>query len=69
MSRDDTVTVEGLRVMHVAPKSMLVDKSGREAWLPLSQIEETDLKAKGDEGYARIPRWLADAEELDYDEE
>ncbi len=68
-SRNDIVRVDGLKLIYKGERAMLVDKTGREAWLPLSQIEDTDLGDKNDEGFVEIPRWLAESEELDYGDE
>ena len=46
-------------------KALLVSIGGEEVWIPKSQIEDTDVKEPGDEGFIEIPEWLAQEKELD----
>lgn len=50
-------------------KAGLFVVDGREVWLPWSQIaEESEVAKDGDSGVIYIPRWLAEKNDLEYDE-
>lgn len=65
-----TVTVEQVTLVRTtdAAALFLVDADDREVWLPLSQIDITAWD-NGDCDDLEMPKWLADAKELDYDED
>lgn len=52
-----------VRLMDVEPDEAEINES--KWWIPLSQLEETDLKEVGDDGYIEIPTWLAEEKGLD----
>ena len=65
--RDDTVIVQGLKLVAVTAKGYKIEHAGGwEDWLPRSQILDTDMHGVGDEGFVAIPRWLAEEK---FDEE
>ena len=66
MEGDVEIEVEILRM---SPKAMFVatkDHKRRpiEAWIPLSQIRETDCLAEGDQGTMTISKWIAAEKEI-----
>lgn len=75
MARDDTVLAYGLYVKAIRPKAFGISfgpDDDVEIWLARSQVEneaDLDAAAKSHKSVnARIPRWLADNEEINYAE-
>lgn len=68
--RNEPVCVGHVRVVRTTAKALLVEvESGEEVWIPRSEIcdegsVESDAKTD-DEGDLYLPRWLAEAKELD----
>jgi hypothetical protein len=61
----DTVRFEECEVLRETEKALLVRIDGDEVWLPKSQL--IDYEDETDVTYIVMPRWLADAKELNYD--
>ncbi len=45
------------------------DTEGNEFWIPWSQLRDDSVDKDGETGDIRIPLWLAEEKELDYEEE
>jgi hypothetical protein len=66
---DETYRLDDVELIQVTEKAWLVREADiddvdiesgvNEWWMPLSQIESTDIKNVGDIGYVYIPEWLA----------
>jgi hypothetical protein len=68
MSNLDPVTVQDLIMKIETDKAFGVESDVEEIiWLPKSQIEEHTLE-KGEQGWAIMPKWLADKHGFIYDE-
>lgn len=72
---DDLVTIKGLILITETPKAYGIAFSSEESkqpkvelWLPKSQVDRITVKRKGDVGEADIPRWLAEKNDLDYED-
>lgn len=76
---EDIVTVKDLLVKVDKPKAygVAVIQNGNvsmaqagmiDAWIAKSQIESTDLKSVGSVGFVDIPRWMAEKNDLVYEE-
>lgn len=75
MSGHDLVTVKGLKLLVTSDKALGVvfEEEGKikdkvELWIPTSQVDRCTMKKKGDVGEVDIPRWLAEKNDLDYDD-
>ena len=74
MSDDSTFTIEEVVLIAKTDKAILVrgdDVEEEDAvvdlnqwWIPLKEVEWTDLNEVGDEGSVEIPTWLARKKEL-----
>jgi hypothetical protein len=71
----DLVTVKELILLVTTDKAFGVasveegkTKSKVELWLPKSQVDRCTMKKKGDVGEVDIPRWLAEKNDLDYED-
>jgi len=69
---EDLVTVENVKLIAETDKALGVGL-GEEAirveiWLPKSQIDRQTMKKKGDVGEVDIPRWLAEKNNLEYED-
>ena len=72
---EDLVTVNNLillvttdKAFGVAHDEEGVKKEKVELWLPKSQVDRITMKKKGEVGEVDIPRWLAEKNDLDYED-
>jgi hypothetical protein len=67
--RNEQVAIHVDRLIRQTSGAALCEIDGEEIWLPWSQIDEdSEISKDGDSGTAYIPRWLADAEGVEYEE-
>lgn len=65
----DTVFVPVEKVLAETERAILIKTEEGEAWIPLSQIDdESEVWKKGDTGTLAIKRWLAEKNDLFYEE-
>jgi hypothetical protein len=70
----ELVTVKQLVLLAETEKALgvavLEEMEGRKVqyWLPKSQIDRKDLEAFGQVGDVQMPRWLAEKNDLEYEE-
>lgn len=68
--RNDLVTILDVTLARSTDKAgMYRTEEWDEFWIPWSQLGEGSVNKDGDSGDIYIPRWLADAKELEYEEE
>lgn len=72
---DDLVTVKDLillieteKAFGVAMVEEGVTKTKVELWLPKSQVDRITMKKKNETGEVDMPRWLAEKNDLDYED-
>lgn len=69
-TRFTTVTVPDVTLIRSTEKAGLYrDSNGEEFWIPWSQLREDSVDKDGDTGDIRIPLWLAEEKELEFEEE
>ena len=69
-NRFTTVIISEVTFIRSTDKAGLYrDTEGNEFWIPWSQLREDSVDKDGDTGDIRIPLWLAEEKELDYEEE
>jgi len=69
-NRFTTVIISKVTLIRSTEKAgMYRDTEGNEFWIPFSQLREDSVDKDGDTGDIRIPLWLAEEKELDYEEE
>lgn len=69
-NRFTTVIINEVTLIRSTDKAGLYrDTEGNEFWIPWSQLREDSVDKDGDTGDIRIPLWLAEEKELDYEEE
>lgn len=69
-NRFTTVIISEVTLIRSTEKAgMYRDTEGEEFWIPFSQLREDSVDKDGDTGDIRIPLWLAEEKELDYEEE
>ena len=65
-----TVIISEVTLIRSTEKAGLYrDTEGNEFWIPWSQLREDSVDKDGGTGDIRIPLWLAEEKELDYEEE
>jgi hypothetical protein len=71
----DLVTVQNLVLLVETDKALGVaivedgqKKSKVEFWLPKSQVDRCTMKVKGEIGEVDVPRWLAEKNDLEYED-
>lgn len=70
MNRFTTVIISEVTLIRSTEKAGLYrDTEGNEFWIPWSQLREDSVDKDGETGDIRIPLWLAEEKELDYEEE
>ncbi len=70
MTRYTTVIISNVTLIRSTDKAGLYQtESGDEFWIPWSQLREDSVDRDGDTGDIRIPLWLAEEKELDFEEE
>jgi len=76
MDGKDLVTVDNLIFLAETTKAIGIavnesseeEKTKVELWLPKSQIDRQTIYQKGDVGEIDIPRWLAEKNNLEYED-
>lgn len=69
-NRFTTVIITEVTLARSTEKAGLYrDTEGNEFWIPWSQLREDSVDKDGETGDIRIPLWLAEEKELDYEEE
>lgn len=69
-NRFTTVIISEVTLIRSTDKAGLYrDTEGNEFWIPWSQLRDDSVDKDGDTGDIRIPLWLAEENELDYEEE
>jgi hypothetical protein len=69
-NRFTTVIISEVTLIRSTEKAgMYRDTEGNEFWIPWSQLREDSVGKDGHTGDIRIPLWLAEEKELDYEEE
>lgn len=69
-NRFTTVIISEVTLVRSTPKAGLYrDTEGNEFWIPWSQLRDDSVDKDGETGDIRIPLWLAEEKELDYEEE
>ncbi len=69
-NRFTTVIISEVTLIRSTEKAgMYRDTEGNEFWIPWSQLREDSVDKDGETGDIRIPLWLAEEKELDYEEE
>ena len=70
MNRFTTVIISEVTLIRSTEKAgMYRDTEGNEFWIPWSQLRDDSVDKDGETGDIRIPLWLAEEKELDYEEE
>jgi hypothetical protein len=71
----DLVTIKELILLTTTDKALGVAfveegkvKDKVELWIPKSQVDRCTMKKKGDVGEVDVPRWLAEKNDLDYED-
>lgn len=71
------VTVSNIQLYGFTDKAILIGKpkllkasihDKHKAWIPLSFIDSRDIYDIDDIGYIEIPKWVAEQNDLEYDE-
>lgn len=63
------VNVARLKLVSKTEKAYGVSQNGGEVkWIPSSQVENLELSRERGDGWIEIPKWLAEKNELDYEE-
>jgi len=69
-NRFTTVIIPEVTLSRSTEKAGLYrDIEGNEFWIPWSQLREDSVDKDGETGDIRIPLWLAEEKELEYEEE
>jgi hypothetical protein len=75
MDGNDLVTVSNLILLAETDKAYGVaviedaeEKKTVEYWLPKSKIDRITMKKRGDIGEVDVPRWLAEKNNLEYED-
>lgn len=69
-NRFTTVIISEVTLVRSTEKAgMYRDTEGNEFWIPWSQLRDDSVDKDGETGDIRIPLWLAEDKELDYEEE
>lgn len=69
-SKYSIVLVKNVTLIRSTDKAGLYQtEDGEEFWIPWSQLKDFSVDKDGDTGDIRIPRWMAEDKELDFEEE
>jgi len=69
-NRFNTVIISEVTLIRSTEKAGLYrDTEGNEFWIPWSQLRDDSVDKDGETGDIRIPLWLAEEKELEYEEE
>jgi len=69
-NRYRTVIVPNVILLRSTEKAGLYeDEEGEQFWIPFSQLKEDSCDRDNEFGDIRIPAWLAEEKELEYEEE
>lgn len=69
-NRFTTVIISEVTLIRSTEKAGLYrDTEGNEFWIPWSQLRDDSVDKDGETGDIRIPLWLAEEKELEYEEE
>jgi hypothetical protein len=68
-SRSRTVVIADVTLVRSTRKAGCYELDGDEFWIPWSQLREGSVDKDGESGDIKIPLWLAEEKELEYNED